>query len=454
MIQTINPATGAILQTYPLMSADEIDRILEQTHIAYQSWCNGDLATRQQLLRNLHDVLLKSQTALSELISDEMGKPITQSQAEVAKCALLCAYYADHLEEFLNPRAIQTKYPNSYVSYEPQGTVFIIEPWNFPAWQVLRCLAPNLAAGNAVVLRHADCVTGCAVMLEKLVREAGFPENIFRIVITDHATSAKIIADPHIIGVALTGSERAGRSVASAAGAALKKVTLELGGSDPAVILADADLDHAADICVKSRLNNAGQVCISAKRFIAVESIYDEFKRLVLEKIKAYTLGNPRDPNCNLGPLAREDLRTTLHQQVQQSIAQGARLLIGGTLPEGPGCYYPITALENITAKMPAYCEELFGPVISFFKVPDTHAAIKLANDVRFGLGASLFTRDIAQGEKLAREKLQAGTCAINTFVTSDPALPFGGTKSSGFGRELSSEGMHEFMNVKTIYRA
>jgi len=402
-------------------------------------------------LTKLRDLLQQRHEEFSQIITTEMGKPITAARGEVTKCLSLFDYYLENAEKHLSPREIKTDYQKSYVCYQPVGIIFAIMPWNFPLWQALRFLVPTLMTGNAGILSHAPISTGCALMIEKLVQDAGYPENLFRSVIVTNEVAAEIIANPFIQGVTLTGSERAGRAVASAAGKALKKVVLELGGSDPYLILADANLDLAADTCVQSRLSNSGQVCISAKRLITVPEIREQFQQLVIEKAQTYKMADPKNENCNFGPMAREDLRAELHKQVQACIAQGAELICGGEIPEGPGFYYPVTILKNVKPGMPAYDQELFGPVIAFIDVENEEQAISVANNVRFGLGAVVFTQDVARGEVIARDKLYAGTSCVNTMVASNPALPFGGIKASGFGREMSMEGIHEFVNVKTI---
>lgn len=450
-VQTINPTTGQVIKTYPLMSEAEINTIIEATHQAYKTWRKSDFVLRKKLMLKFKELLSERKEEFANLMTDEMGKPITQVYAEIDKCIFLCEYFAENAETFLAAKEIKTEHAKTYVAYESLGIIFSIMPWNFPLWQVLRFLIPNLMAGNATILRHADCTTGSGFLVEKLVRDAGYPENLMRSVVIDNEMAAKIIAHPRIIGVTLTGSERAGKSVASEAGKALKKVVLELGGSDPYLILEDADLELAADICVKNRLANAGQVCVSPKRFIVVEKIAEQFTKLTIEKAKKFISGNPHNESCNLGPMARSDLRNNLHKQVQECVEKGAKLLLGGEMPQGEGFYYPATVLTNIKPGMPAYDDELFGPVITIISAKDEADAIKIANSVRFGLGSGVFTQDKIKGEKIARDDLESGMSAVNTAVASDPRLPFGGVKSSGFGRELSSFGIHEFVNVKTI---
>ena len=434
------------------MNESEVLSIIEASDKAYQVWRKSNFTLREACLQKLHDLILTNRQSLAHFMTTEMGKPIKQMYAEIDKCVRLCLYYKEHAHQYLKPTVVATNHFKTQVVLEPLGCVFTIMPWNFPLWQVLRFLIPNLMAGNATILRHADCVTGSALILEKLVRDAGYLDNLFRLVIIDNAMAAKVIAHQKIVGVALTGSERAGRAVASIAGQHLKKVVLELGGSDPYLILSDADLKMAAQICVKARFNGNGQACTSPKRLIVLEDVYDEFTSYVVEETQKYKVANPLDIECKLGPLARADLRLTLHQQVLDSVALGARLLLGGQIPDGVGYYYPATILADVASGMPAYADELFGPVITLIKAENEAQAIHIANDVRFGLGSGIFTQDIKRAEYIATHELNAGMSAINGIVSSDPRVPFGGIKSSGFGRDLSSFGIHEFVNIKTIF--
>ena len=450
-IITINPATEEVCGKYPLMNQEDVESIILNMHIVQKVWARSEVTLRQQFLLNLTDILRKNRVKVATLITQEMGKPITQALAEVEKCEVLCEYYAKEGEGFLKPHYVQTEYYKSYRSYEPLGTVFSIMPWNFPLWQALRSIVPNLMAGNACLLKHAPNSTGLALLLEKFIVEAGFPEDLFRVLVIDVALSPFIIHHQHVMGVTLTGSNKAGKSVAREAGAALKKVVLELGGSDPYIILEDADLNNAAEQCVKSRLNNAGQVCIAAKRIIVVEKIKKEFERLVIEKAKKYIMGDPLSPDTLLGPMARSDLRDTLHDQVKRAILAGATCVTGAEIPSGKGFYYPVTILTEVSINSPAFTEELFGPVICIIPAHDERHAISLANSTPFGLAGAIFTKDLEKGEEIARNEIFAGTCAVNVLVSSDPRLPFGGIKQSGFGRELSVEGMREFVNIKTV---
>ncbi len=449
-IQTINPATGKVIETYDEMSLPEINKILETTQQTFLQERTSTLVERSTKLRRAGEILIDGKQDYAALISQEMGKPIKAAIGEIEKCAWLCNHFADHAEEYLKPKIIKTEMTKSYVMYQPLGIIFAIMPWNFPFWQVFRFAGPALIAGNAGILKHAPTTTGCGLAIEKIFNAAGFAKNLFRTIVinTDHA--GDVIAHPKVMGVTLTGSVRAGKQVGSEATGHLKKVVLELGGSDPYIILEDADLDLAVDECVKSRLNNGGQTCIAAKRFIAVDAIRDEFEQKVVECVKSYKVGNPMDKTIQLGPLARADLRDTVHQQVLESISKGAQLVTGGKPIEGPGFFYPVTILKNVKPGMPAYDDEIFGPVIAFIAAKNEQDAVRIANDSTFGLGAAVFTKNVERGEKIAQQ-LAAGTCCVNTLVASAPRLPFGGIKFSGFGRELAAEGIHEFTNIKTV---
>ncbi|MBZ0200586.1 MAG: NAD-dependent succinate-semialdehyde dehydrogenase, partial [Ignavibacteriaceae bacterium] len=452
MLQSINPATEEEIKTYTEMSFDEVSSIIEETHQTFLAWKETSFAERKIRMKNAATVLRHNSKKYSELMTLEMGKPIKQSYAEVEKCAWVCEYYAENAEFFLMDKIIETEAEKSFVTFRPIGTVLAVMPSNFPFWQVFRFAAPGLMAGNAGVLKHASNVMGCAIAIEEVFSEAGFPKNLFRSLIISSKNMKEVIGHPQIAAVTLTGSVPAGKAVAAAAGAVLKKTVLELGGSDAYVILEDADLDAASENCVTSRLLNAGQSCIAAKRFIVVDKIYDEFEKLFVEKMKLKNMGDPMDEKNYIGPQARTDLRDELHQQVVASVKKGAKLLLGGEIPQRKGAYYPPTVLSNVKAGMPAYDEELFGPVAALIKVKDEAEALKTANDSIFGLGAAVFTKDKNRGEKIAKEKLDAGCCFVNEFVKSDPRLPFGGIKESGYGRELSHYGMREFVNIKTVY--
>lgn len=448
----ISPVTGKQLRVYEGMTWNEVEQAIEQAHEAFLAWRRVSIGDRARLMLRLAALLRERADHYARLMAEEMGKPIRDGRAEVQKCAWVCTYYAEQAADFLAPMPVATDARKSYVAFEPLGVILAIMPWNFPFWQVFRFAAPSLMAGNAAVLKHASNVPGCALALEALFREAGFPEHLFRTLLIRSDQVEQVIVHPRIRAVTLTGSTPAGRAVAAQAGAALKKTVLELGGSDPYLILEDADVAQAAAICAKSRLINSGQSCIAAKRFIVVEAVREPFEQLLVEHMRAARVGDPMDEGTEVGPLARHDLRDALHRQVQESLQRGARLLLGGVIPEGPGAYYPPTVLTDVPKGAPAYEEELFGPVAAVIPVRDEAEAIQVANDTVFGLGAAVFTRDEARGERIAREALEAGCCFVNDFVRSDPRLPFGGVKESGYGRELSVFGIREFVNIKTVF--
>lgn len=450
-METINPATGKLIKQYPLMTDAAFEKILEQAHDAHEGWRRTPFSERARLMRRAAEVMRTNSDRYAAQMTAEMGKPIKQSHAEIEKCAWVCEYYADNAETFLAAQPARTDASRSFVTFQPLGVVFAIMPWNYPLWQVFRFAAPTLMAGNAGVLKHSPNVTGCALSIEEIFREAGFPENLFRTLIIDTDQAARVIADDHVQAVTLTGSVGAGRAVASEAGKALKKTVLELGGSDAYVVLEDADVEAAAAACVQQRFTNSGQSCIAAKRFIVVEAIREQFEKAVIDGINAEKMGDPTDESNTIGPMARADLRDQLHRQVEKSVAAGARCVIGGKLPEGDGYYYPPTLLTDVAEGMPAYSEELFGPVATIIPVKDEAEAIRVANGTVFGLGSAVFTRDVERGVRLATSEIHAGACFVNRAVRSDPRLPFGGIKASGYGRELSVFGIHEFVNTKAI---
>ncbi len=452
MIQSINPANLQLIKTFHSMLPSEVNNILELTNSAFEEWKVTSFSLRSKLMMNAAAVLKAKREEYSKLMTIEMGKPIAQSRAEVDKCAWVCEYYAENAEKFLSDELIAAEASKSFVAFQPLGIVLAVMPWNFPFWQVFRFTAPALMAGNAGILKHASNVSGCAIAIEEVFRESGFPENLFRTILVPSSQMEEVIKDEKIKAVTLTGSVPAGKAVAKTAGSVLKKTVMELGGSDPYVILEDADLEMAADTCVTARLINGGQSCIAAKRFIVVDKVYNEFEKLFVEKMKSKKMGDPFDESNHIGPQASVSLRDELHQQVEKSIELGAELLLGGKIPEMSGAWYPPTVLSNVKKGMPAYDEELFGPVAALIKAKDEAEAIQIANDSIFGLGASVFTRDLKRGEMIAKEKIQAGCCFVNAFVKSDPRLPFGGIKESGYGRELSSFGIREFVNIKTVF--
>jgi succinate-semialdehyde dehydrogenase/glutarate-semialdehyde dehydrogenase len=453
-METINPATGEKIQAYDVMADDELNDIVHQAKKAQDHWRKQSFGDRAECLRNAADILQNRKQEFAELMATEMGKPLPQGESESEKCGWVCNYYADNAKDFLADETIESDAEKSYVTYNALGTVLAIMPWNFPFWQLFRFAAPALMAGNAVILKHAPNVTGCALAIEEIMHEAGIPEELFRTVIADIDQTQDMITHDGIAAVTLTGSTRAGKAVAAQAGNELKKTVLELGGSDPYLILGDADIEQAAETCVTSRLINSGQSCIAAKRLIVVEDNYDAFLDAVVDRMSLKHIGDPFDSSTDIGPMAREDLWDKLHEQVENSIDAGAECVLGGDVPALEGFYYPATVLTNVSEGMPAYEEELFGPVASIIKVADEQEAIEVANDTDYGLGAAVFSADEERAEKIAANELEAGCCFINEFVKSDPRLPFGGIKQSGYGRELSHVGIKEFVNIKTVYRA
>lgn len=453
-MESINPATGQQIQAYELMDDAELDQIIHQAEKAQDYWRKTSFGHRAKHLKEAAQILESNKSEYAGLMAREMGKPLPQGESESEKCAWVCNYYAENAEDFLSDEMIESDASKSYVTFNPLGIVLAIMPWNFPFWQLYRFAAPALMAGNAVILKHASNVTGCALAIEQIMNEAGIPEALFRTVLTDREQTQALIGHSDINAVTLTGSTRAGKAVASTAGKMLKKSVLELGGSDPYIILEDADVQKAAETCVTSRLINSGQSCIAAKRFIVVEDNYDSFLKQVVDIMNQKHVGDPFNDATDVGPMARKDLRDQLHEQVQKSIDAGAVCKLGGNLNGVEGSFYPLTILTNVSKGMPAYEEELFGPVASVIKVKDEQEAIKVANDTNFGLGAAIFSEDEEHAEELAVNEIQAGCCFINDFVRSDPRLPFGGVKHSGFGRELSHYGIKEFVNIKTVYRA
>ncbi|MHC4606088.1 MAG: NAD-dependent succinate-semialdehyde dehydrogenase [Planctomycetota bacterium] len=451
-MDAINPATGEVIQQYVEMKPGEVRAIIDQAHEAFLSWREVPFAERAKPVRKAADVLRNKKDEYAKLMALEMGKAFQEGLAEVEKCAWGCEFYADNAEAFLKDEVIESDATKSFVTHRPLGVVLAVMPWNFPLWQVFRFAAPGLMAGNAGVLKHASNVPGCALAIEEVFRDAGLPENVFRTLLIGSRQVEAVIEHPKVAAVTLTGSTPAGKAVASKAGEMLKKTVLELGGSDPYVILGDADLASAAQLCVASRLINAGQSCIAAKRFIVVQAVRGEFEKRYVEEMKKYRMGDPLEDGVKVGPQAREDLRDDLHRQVEQSVKKGARVLLGGEVPEGPGAYYPPTVLTDVKPGMPAYDEEMFGPVAAIIPVRGEAEALKAANDSIFGLGAAVFTKDAAKGEEIAAKRLDAGCCFVNSFVKSDPRLPFGGIKESGYGRELSHHGIKEFVNIKTVY--
>lgn len=450
-IQSLNPATEEVLETFELFNPTQIDEALAAASTAFRSWREVSFAERSTLLRRLARHLRERQAELARTATLEMGKPLVEAEAEVEKCAWNCEYYAENAETFLADEAITTNATESYVAFRPLGVVLALMPWNFPYWQVMRFAAPALMAGNTAVLKHASNVSRCALEIERIFRECDFPEGVFRTVLVPGAETGKLIADPRVAAVTLTGSEEAGVAVASTSGQHLKKHVLELGGSDAFIVLDDADLDAAARMAVRARFQNTGQSCIAAKRFIVVESVASAFEHKFVEETAKLRVGNPLDRETQIGPVARKDLRETLDRQIQESVRMGARVLLGGHPLEGQGYFYAPTIVTNVTPDMPMFREETFGPAAAVIHARDTEHAIELANDSQFGLGGNLWTRNIERGRQLARH-LESGSLFLNGMTASDPRLPFGGVKHSGYGRELSSFGIREFVNIQTVW--
>ncbi|MEV7109021.1 NAD-dependent succinate-semialdehyde dehydrogenase [Streptomyces atroolivaceus] len=451
MIVSTNPTTDVELARYTPQSPQEVNDILEAAASAQAAWRRHDITDRTSLLREMARVLREGLDTYAALITAEMGKPITEARAEIEKCATTCEYYAEHAPAQLADRPVESNATESAVVYDPLGVVLAVMPWNYPFWQFFRFAAPALAAGNGTLLKHANNVPQCALAVEEIVRKAGAPEGLCRTLLIEVDQVAGLIADPRVAAVTLTGSTEVGAIVAAQAAAVLKKQVLELGGSDPFVVLADADIAQAAATAVKARYVNVGQSCVNAKRFIVEEAVADEFAAAFTAAAAALKVGDPADPDTAIGPMARANLRDTLHDQVRRTIDSGAVLVLGGKVPDGPGCYYPPTVLDHVRPGMAAFDEETFGPVAAITRVTSADEAITLANQTEYGLGAALWTSDLDRARRLARV-IDAGAVFINGMVASDPRLPFGGIKRSGYGRELGAEGIREFVNTKTVW--
>ena len=450
--ETTNPATGNVEYRYELMDKAAVEQVLQAAHDAFPAWSAQPLSERGACLHAVARELRARCDHIQSVMTAEMGKLRKEALAEIEKCAVGCDYYADHAADYLADQPVKTEASKSYVRYEPLGCVFAVMPWNFPLWQVFRFLAPGLMAGNVAVLKHASNVPRCADVIAEVLQAAGLPDGVFGVLHIDNEQAAEVIRDPRIAAITLTGSERAGQSIAANAGGQLKKCVMELGGSDAFVVLDDADLDKTIAGAVASRFGNVGQTCIAAKRFIVVEAIADEFVKRFVEASSKLKLGNPNDESTTLGPMARQDLRDDLHKQVQASIAQGAKPLLGCE-PDASHAGYPASILDGVAPGMAAYSEELFGPVASILRVKDEAEAVRVANDTTFGLGGSVWTGDAERGDRVARQ-LQCGAAFVNSIVKSDVRMPFGGIKRSGYGRELAEHGIHEFMNIKSVYVA
>jgi succinate-semialdehyde dehydrogenase/glutarate-semialdehyde dehydrogenase len=448
MYRSVSPFDQTVLAEFGTHSPEEVERRLCAAAGALHSPL--PVAERSAALLRAAELLAVRQEELAHLMALEMGKPLAQGRAEIEKCGRVCRHFAENGAEMLHEEAVPLGYAHATVQVEPLGVLLAVMPWNFPFWQVFRFSAPALLAGNSILLKHAPNVPQCALAVERLVHDAGWPEGFFQNLFADNDQAARLIGDRRVRGLSLTGSGRAGSQVAALAGHHLKKSVLELGGSDAFVVLDDADLALAARIGAQSRLANAGQACIAAKRFVVLEKVYDDFRDRLAEELQTYPWGSPLDPSVRLGPLARPDLLHNLERQVRESLSAGARAVLAGGRPEHPGNFFRPALLEQVPENTPAYREELFGPAAAIFRVPDEAAAIALANDTDFGLGASVWTADLERGQRLARQ-LDAGTVAINGLVQSDPRTPFGGIKDSGYGKELSAHGLREFANLKVV---
>jgi succinate-semialdehyde dehydrogenase/glutarate-semialdehyde dehydrogenase len=452
-VVTVDPATGRRLAEYPAFSDADVDAALERAADTQAGWAALPVTERAAVLRGAAVLLREGAEELALLVTREMGKPLAESRAEVEKCATACDWYAEHAAAFLADEPVETAADRSWIGYEPVGVVLAVMPWNFPLWQVLRFAAPALMAGNAALLKHSPNTTGCAIAVQRLFAAAGAPDGLFTALVVAEpdvpAVTARLIGDPRIGAVTITGSERAGRAVGTAAGGAIKRSVLELGGSDPFVVLADADLPRVAALAARGRLLNAGQSCISPKRLVVDSSVAEEFTRLLVAEVEALTVGDPQAPGTDVGPMARADLLEGVHRQVEASVAAGARLLTGGHRLEGPGTFYAPTVLADVRPGVPAYDEEVFGPVAAVIAVDGDEEAVRVANDTRFGLGASVWTADPERGVAVAR-RIRSGAAFVNAVVASDVRMPFGGTRASGYGRELAAAGIREFVNVRT----
>ncbi len=449
--ESVNPTTGERIRSYPSLDAAGVEAALERAAAAFETWRNVSFDERSARMRHAARILEDEAPELGAIMTREMGKPIGAGEAEAEKCAWACRFYADHAASFLADETVGTDAEHSFVRYEPLGPVLAIMPWNFPFWQVFRFAAPALMAGNVGLLKHAPNVPACALAIEDVFRRAGFPDGVFQNLFVEVERVDELIRDPRVRAATVTGSRRAGSAVAATAGGEIKKSVLELGGSDPLLVLPSADLERAAATAVKARTINSGQSCIAAKRIIVHEEVAEPFAERFVEGMRDLVVGDPTEPESDVGPIAREDLLETLADQVDRSVEAGAEVRLGGERLDRKGFFYPPTVLARIPEGCPAYEEELFGPVASLFQVPDLEAAIGLANDTPYGLGAAAWTRDADERDRLVRE-LEAGVVFVNGLVASDPRLPFGGVKESGYGRELGVHGIREFVNVKTVW--
>jgi len=451
VLRSIDPATGRELASFPEADATALESAVDRAWSARHEWRDAGAGLRGALMRSVAGVLRADKSRFAALLTSEMGKPIVEAEAEVEKCAWTASWFAENAERLLADEPLESTASESYVRFQPLGVILAVMPWNFPFWQAFRAGLPALSAGNVMLLKHSSNVPQSALAIEEVFREAGLPEGTFQTLLIGSAAVEGLIADRRVAGVTLTGSEGAGKNVAEAAGRSLKKTVLELGGSDPFVVLADADIDAAATVACRARNQNNGQSCIAAKRFIVEDSVADEFEKRFVAAVGALKVGNPMDRNNQVGPLARGDLVEDLERQVSESVRLGARAVVGGKRIQGDGYYFEPTVLTNVGPGMPAYHEETFGPVASVIRVKDADDALRVANDTDFGLGSNIWTRDVERGKRMA-EQVEAGLVFINGMVASDARLPFGGVKRSGYGRELSEYGIKEFTNIQTVW--
>ena len=451
-IKTINPATEEVIKEYEYMTNDEMNKAVENCHKAFLEWKMKSSEERAKVINAIADKLTEYTDEFAELMTQEMGKLVKQGKEEIELCAGICQYTAKNGPEALQDE--ERELPEGgkgLITYSPIGVIYGIQPWNFPCYQAVRYSIANLMAGNGVLLKHAANVTGSALLLEKIFTEAGVPEGLFKVLIISHDQSDEVINNDHVRGVTLTGSSDAGRMIAEKAGKKLKKTVLELGSNDAYIVLEDADIDLAVKTCVNGRVYNNGETCVAAKRFILVDEVYDEFRDKFVEQMKNVKHGDPTKEGSDIGPMARKDLRDTVHEQVEESVEKGAKILCGGKKPDGKGYYYPATILENLKPGQPAYDDEIFGPVASLIKAKDADEALKIANSSRFGLGGAIFSKDEEKAKKLAKLHFDTGMVFINSFGLAQPNMPFGGVKDSGYGREHGGFGLHEFVNTKAV---
>jgi succinate-semialdehyde dehydrogenase/glutarate-semialdehyde dehydrogenase len=451
-LKTYNPATGKALKSYDIMSDAEMSKAIDNCHSAYQSWRLMSLEYRAEKIRAVGAALRKSKDELAELMTREMGKKVSQSRQEVDLCIAICDYTADNGPgELADETREMADGAMGEIAYSPMGVIYGIQPWNFPAYQVIRYAIANLMAGNAVLLKHAENVTGSGLLIEQIMKSAGLPEHLFKVLRISHDQSDRVIQHDFVRGVTLTGSSDAGRAIGEKAGKALKKTVLELGSNDAYLVLEDADLEVAVKTCVQGRIYNNGETCVAAKRFIVVDAVYDDFVCAFNKAMSGLKTGDPMSDDFDLGPIARKDLRETLHKQVEDSVKAGARILSGGEMPKGDGYFYPATVLVDVKPGQPAYDDELFGPVASVIRAKDDADAMRIANDSRFGLGGGIFSKDVERAKRLAKDHFDTGMIFINGFGLATPNMPFGGVKNSGFGREHGGFGMKEFVNIKSV---